>query len=408
MYCSVTEAALYLATGGFLSEANTILSALWKCHLPHDPNTWLTDCTFETLWYAANERPAYVPFQPIPLDQLEIKHRRYLGGDRYNYPIPKVDWRQLTGKNAFRQAQIWFATFERDTYTLFLLKKALQSADKLAPNELCSAAAMAAELAALQGDELLAITLAQEWAERYNENYLSYTLPIIGLNRHVAPLLLRGILAETLRLSVDKTQRIVAIVTEAIEFRLKIGPTLVYGYESWNQLLCRLSELAIAYNREAFSEEERQAQWIGRDQASEEVIAATEMRLGVTLPEDYKSFLQASNGLSAFPHCNPSLLAVENIDWYKKLEEEELYDITKNYIDSEVEAGTIEPYTERALLISDTEEQMIWLIPPIGQGQAWQTWFFAAWLPGEHRYLGFRHFIEACVLTLEADHHDPL
>jgi hypothetical protein len=57
MYRSVTKSALYLATGGFLEEANRMLSALWQYRLPHDRNTWLADRALEVLWYAAGTRP---------------------------------------------------------------------------------------------------------------------------------------------------------------------------------------------------------------------------------------------------------------------------------------------------------------------------------------------------------------
>jgi hypothetical protein len=44
---------------------------------------------------------------------------------------------------------------------------------------------------------------------------------------------------------------------------------------------------------------------------------------------------------------------------------------------------------------------MIWLIPPAGESDGWQIWFFAAWIPGERRYPSFRHFIEHALQELE-------
>ena len=45
-YRKVTNVALFIATGGFLDEANRLLQALWKYNLPHDRNTWLPDQAF--------------------------------------------------------------------------------------------------------------------------------------------------------------------------------------------------------------------------------------------------------------------------------------------------------------------------------------------------------------------------
>lgn len=48
-------------------------------------------------------------------------------------------------------------------------------------------------------------------------------------------------------------------------------------------------------------------------------------------------------------------------------------------------------------------EQEVWLIPPFKKNREWQTWFFASWIPGEHRYKSFRHFIEEQIQQLEDD-----
>jgi hypothetical protein len=402
MYNLVTNASFYLATGGFLEEANQMLSALWKHQLPHGHQTGLADRTLEVLWHAAGNRPSNVPFQSLTIDQLEVDHREYVAVNCYTYPEEESDWRTLMGKAAFRQAQTWFPTFEHDTDTLFLLEKALQSPTDLVPYEICRATAMAAEIAAIKRNIPLARQMIQRWAENLVRPASTIDLAILAQQRHLAPFVLKGILAQALRLSKESCQRMVEEVTVAIDHRMQVGRSLAYGDWHWNELLHKLSELAIVFGGEEFSKEERQTQWIGREKASEENITATERRLKLTLPDDYKGFLRASNGLSAFPFCNPQLLAVEDIGWYKHMEEKELYEITRTYVDEESEDSTIEPYTERALLISYIpDEQMVWLIPPAEEADDWQTWFFAAWLPGEKRYPSFRYFMEECVLKLE-------
>ena len=50
VYSTVTYTALYLATGGYLDEANRVLTALWNYKLPHTRSTWLPDIGFMMLW----------------------------------------------------------------------------------------------------------------------------------------------------------------------------------------------------------------------------------------------------------------------------------------------------------------------------------------------------------------------
>jgi hypothetical protein len=405
MYSTVTDAALYMATGGFLAEANTILSALWLHNLPHDPNTWLADRAFKVLWHTADQPPPFVPFPPLGIDQIESQYRSYIGGDHYAYPMPAVEWGDLTGKDAFRQAQIWFVIPERDSDSLLLLQKALQNWQALSGYEFCCATTMAAELAAKQGDDFLAIRMAQWWAEQYHHYTPNYVFPILAQSRHLAPLLLKGAAAKALKLTQEKCRTVVDQVTAAVNERIASGPSLLYEQYNWQELVHKLNSLTIA---EVHAAGESQQEWIGRREASAAAISATEKRLRLTLPEDYKAFVAVSNGLSAFPLCNPALLPVEEIDFYKYLEDAELYHITKTYPDNKTEEGTIEPYTERAILISQIpDEQMVWLIPPIDIAEEWQTWFFAAWLPGERRYRSFRHYIESCIQQLEKSIYGP-
>jgi hypothetical protein len=63
IYATTTKVALYIATGGYLAEANQLLSALWNYKLPHSRDTWLPDIAFMVLWHAAGKHPDFIPFQ---------------------------------------------------------------------------------------------------------------------------------------------------------------------------------------------------------------------------------------------------------------------------------------------------------------------------------------------------------
>ena len=87
-YIAVTNAALYMAIGGFLDEANKLLKALWKYNLPHDRSTWLPDRAFEILWHASGKRPRKVPFEKTSIDEIEFLHRDYITPSWAQYADP--------------------------------------------------------------------------------------------------------------------------------------------------------------------------------------------------------------------------------------------------------------------------------------------------------------------------------
>jgi SMI1 / KNR4 family (SUKH-1) len=404
LYREVTDAALYLATAGFLEDANQVLTFLWQQGLPHDRNTWFADLSFEVLWHVKGKRPYFVPFKAIPLDTIEKNYRNYIGGDRYAYDMPIVAWQDLAGKDAYRQAQTWFLNPKNDKNTLFLLENALENARNLAGYEFATATVMAAEIAAKEGNKDLAIKMCMLWAEKYPEFYLNYNFSLMAQSRHVAPFLLRGCLANALKLDKQKSEMLTQKIIEAIEKRIAFGRSLIYGDLTWKKLLQKLCVLTMTSDPEFFSDEEKKTRWLGYSKASSKAILATEKRLKVRLPNDYKAFLAVTNGFATFSNISPPLLPIEKIDLYKKLEDNVLYNIVKNYLDIENvdKKASIEPFTERAILISQIpHEDIIWLIPPDKDSVDWQTWSFSAKNPGEIRYQSFRHYIEYWVSFFE-------
>lgn len=410
-YNDVTNAALYIATGGFLIEANRLLKALWKYQLPHSRDTWLPDRSFETLWYVAGERPESVPFNLMNPDQLEIEHRVYCSGDSYVYKMPDVEWQQLTGKDAFRQASIFAQLIndelpgaEAELKSLQLLERSLGDKEQLAGYEICRAASLAAELAAKNEKQDIAIDMAKLWAVNYHDNWLSYSIPLMSCNRHVAPLLLKGVIAKELKLDEKLCKEFVNDAIDAMEGRINKGASLVYGELSWQEILEKLSALSIKTEPDMFTPEQKTNKWIGKEPASVQAIEEAEKRLGLKLPDDYKEFLKVSNGFPEFPLVNPVLASAEEINFLVeayKVYENGILDITKDYPDEE--KGTIGEYVERGIAISRfPAEQEVWLIPS-EDGNEWECWFFASWIPGEDRYKSFRHYIEAKIQQLEED-----
>jgi hypothetical protein len=86
----------------------------------------------------------------------------------------------------------------------------------------------------------------------------------------------------------------------------------------------------------------------------------------------------------------PGLVPVEEIEYLRNVEAPELFAIDRAYPGEDMALAM-----DTCILASEPgAEQMLLLVPPLRSGGSWQTWFFAAWVPGEERYPSFRHYME--------------
>ena len=130
-------------------------------------------------------------------------------------------------------------------------------------------------------------------------------------------------------------------------------------------------------------------QWIGFGPATPESIKETEKKLKIILPEDYKKFIQITNGFYAPNSVEPTFMKIEEIDYLKSIDK----------------GGIIKAYNmpelENSILVAGKdEEQHFLLIPPKDKNSKWRYWKFANWIPGEEEYenleLYFRDVLEFC------------
>jgi hypothetical protein len=118
--------------------------------------------------------------------------------------------------------------------------------------------------------------------------------------------------------------------------------------------------------------------WIGFDPVSNMEIDALEVRLGMKLPQDYKEFLQLTNGFLAANNVEPSFCLIEKVDYLKNVD--------LDLIEIWTSAGNIEVGNklETAIKVGGfDEEQYFFLIPPCEENANWEYWIFASWAPGE-------------------------
>lgn len=399
MYTAVTTAALYLATAGFLAEADSLLSRLWSYPWPHTRTHEHANRGLEVLWHVAGHRPPNAPFAPEPIDRIELAYRTSTAGDRWGGAIPTRSWQDLGGLDLLRRSmRLAYPRTDQGSPPppedeLEALRGLVQYIDTFVePNgwTFALATCLAAELAARNGRLEQATRYAIRWAERYSEFWPNYGFGDMARNRHVAPLLLRGILAEPLGLTAAASRRYLDRLLVAVDTRMARGRTLVFGEWPWERLLAAISEQARDEERVSDTQEEDRHGLSARTGATAEVVATAEAGLHIQLPPDYVAFVRASNGFSPTETAPLWLLPIEEIDYLRHVADPELFAIYKDY------AGDDMPeLIERCLLVSDKEaEEMTLLIPPLTAGGHWQTWFFASWVPGEVRYPSFRHYME--------------
>lgn len=163
------------------------------------------------------------------------------------------------------------------------------------------------------------------------------------------------------------------------------------------QLLQTLFQKSIELGDVEYSSKEIKHNWIGNPPVTLEEIQQVEEKLGVELPEDYKTLLLVANG---FKTCNdavePSFMSIEKIDFLKNIDPElieiwsdgNLIDIGKNLARSILIAG-------------EEEEQQFLLIPPLNEKEKWKYWKFASWIPGENEYDSLKDYVKAVIKFID-------
>jgi len=230
-----------MATGGFLQEGNRLLQELWKFKRRHDKDVWLADAAFTVLWSAAGTVPADVPFEVGDVDMIERSMRNYIAIDKWAYEMPALPWTALSGTDLLRKAFITASMFknralpDQDDYTdihelmndtlqaLHLQPEdefpvaykellALEMIERLAEDNFDSdeGYALGAELAAKNEQPETTIKLAKQWAKNPERPAL------IAAQRHVAPLLLKGVIAEDLGLTFARVNEYLEQVVVAL------------------------------------------------------------------------------------------------------------------------------------------------------------------------------------------------
>ncbi|GEN76691.1 SMI1/KNR4 family protein [Chryseobacterium hagamense] len=129
-------------------------------------------------------------------------------------------------------------------------------------------------------------------------------------------------------------------------------------------------------------------QWLGFEPANTEDVREAERRLHVNLPEDYKTFLQITNGFSAPNTVEPTFMKVDEIDYLNTIDPDlvKIWDVSNNETGNDL---------KKSLLIAGKGQEQYFLLVPVDIAKGkWKYWKFANWHPGEQEYKGLKDYFK--------------
>jgi len=148
--------------------------------------------------------------------------------------------------------------------------------------------------------------------------------------------------------------------------------------------------------------------WLGFPGVSEEQLAELELRLGVTLPPSYRSFLRVSNGFLQPGVIVPRILPANEVGWLRDIDPDTIDVWTEGMsrTDGVADPDAFEQYLPTALQVSARETvgtAMYLLNPQVASAEGeWEAFFFAHWVPGVQRFPSFWALMQAELQNLRA------
>lgn len=401
VYIHITNKAVEWVVAGFIDEANSLLEQLWNFKIPHSRHLWLSDEGLQVMWTVSGKRPSAIPFVCKDINEIEQENWSrffYPCGDEnsrltiLNTPFGELDDNQLF----FKAINAGYANSEQPVDVLAALKRFIGT-DNAAGYSYFHATSCAVLLAAKNNLSEKAEYFIDLWGQGYVKYWNNYTLASLLRDRKSAMLLLKGVLADVFKQTKETCHKETKEIIDALAKRMAGGRTLVYGTISWKQLLSSISKLAIEQNTIDFAAAILQRKTLCRKPAKNSKIKAVEEKLAVVLPDDYKTFLLASNGFENFSYTGVTLSSIDEVDFLINVDEQ----LVEIWSDSMEDIDNL--YGEKlksSVVIGGLQEEQYLLLVPLGN-RKWECWHFANWRPGEVTYESFRFYIEEQLQRLE-------
>jgi hypothetical protein len=389
---------------GFVDQANQLLTTFWS-YRTVDPDEFRNiHDGFLVMWALSGRHPDSLPFQLRNIDDIVqsnwdgfVMPYRWAAVFRKRFEdrpwteisdsllCPKAILLSYDGTNSTHRS----SREQRSAAVNAFARYFASDLSKTPGTVLWSGEA--AIIAASIDDREHAISYIRATGLNYLQRPESLNMKELMADTSTARLLLDGTLAPVWGITKSSCDSGLAAVKAVLKKRVENGPSLVYGDLSLKDLLRRISVTAIALNDQAYDKNVQENKWLGYTPATESQVAATERRLRVHFPDDYRALLLLTNGFRASSNIDPSFLPVEKVGY--------LRDLDRQLVD--IWTGSMEkndpdlPRFRRSILVGGLNEEQQFLLVPPGDGEKeWRYWSFATWHPGTRPYYSLRYFLE--------------
>ena len=386
VYVHITNKAVEWTIAGFIDEAINLLEQLWEFNIPHSEHLWLPDEGLQMIWDVAKKKPKNIPFvfkNLIEIDASSWSRNFYLCGDEESIErVLSKPIKDLNPADAYHKAIITGNNSDENAKDILEALEKYVKLEKPVGSTLAHSTLCGIFLAAKYNRSDYVSYFIKSWGEGYLKYWGNYMLAETMRNKESAKYFLKGDLAYVFKLSHKLIESETKEIIETLSNRMLKGRTLVYKNLSWKRLLDKMSKIAIKQKTTDFSKEILAKKTLSKPSATDAEISATEKRLNLVLPDDYKQFLLTSNGFESFSSTGVTLAPIDQVDFLEKVDEE-LVDIWADNMD---EFDTTFGAKLRSSLIIGglQEEQQLLLIPK--QDGNWECWHFSSWRPGEVVY----------------------
>ncbi|QKW37503.1 SMI1/KNR4 family protein [Actinomadura sp. NAK00032] len=166
--------------------------------------------------------------------------------------------------------------------------------------------------------------------------------------------------------------------------------------DQWRRYLAEYSaevlRVALEDDLHEVGDLQRSAGWLGFDGADEGRLAALEQRLGIRLPQSYRSFLAASDRWLNLGPFMWTMRTSGEVGWLRDADAD-LWEVLRENATPEESA-----LADRALLVSGDADAQYWLLDPedVSAAGEWAAYVWASWSPGlGDRYDSFAALVDA-------------
>lgn len=391
VYIQISHKALEWMAAGCVTEANALLETIWAHKVQHTPNVWLDDEALQVMWELSDQYPCNIPFQAKIISEIESENWERNVTLNHLF-IPELD------NYKFDISQNGYDNSDRPQPVLAAIEKYLKEAEPVGV-EYMLATTCGALIAARSNNPGRTEHFIRLWGKGYLLYPANYSLSYLMRDTSTARYLLAGVLSPVFKLTPEACRQDIKDITTAFAERMQNGRILVYASLSWQQLLKRISELAISQDTHDFPAHIKNANYLGRPPASATELDEAEQKLQLTLPRDYKEFLLASNGFDCFSSIGVTLSSIDKVDYLVNVDKELVEIWVSSLEDANPEFST---KLANSIIVGGVAEEQQLLLIPLGN-QQWECWFFSNWGAGETIYPGFRYYMEEELQRLESD-----